>query len=155
MFTDKRHSAKHTCAKWNSAYAGKDAGCDKCHGYTMVQFYSYRVFAHKIAWLLTYGEWPTREIDHINGNRSDNRIANLRLASASENRCNTPIRRNNKSGIKGVSWCNTQMAWRVVLNRDKRIVFQGYFNDKLAAAEAYRSASLEWHGEFSSFKSRA
>lgn len=63
---------------------------------------SRKVRAHHIVWMWVNGEWPKGEIDHINGNRDDNRIENLREASASQNRINKTIQRNNKTGFKWV-----------------------------------------------------
>lgn len=66
--------------------------------------------AHRLAWLFVHGDWP-HEIDHANGQRHDNRLANLRLCTRSENNQNLGIRADNKSGFRGVWWNRANRCW--------------------------------------------
>ena len=88
------------------------------------------------------------EVDHICGNGLDNRRANLRFATRSENMCNARMRLKNKSGYKGVFWHKGNRAWRakIVLNGIAKEL--GSFNTPEAAYTAYVKASAEYHGEF-------
>src|SRR3990172_12864967 len=70
-----------------------------------------KVRAHHLIWCWQYGYWPKAEIDHVNGNRDDNRISNLREATAGQNRTNRATQTNNKSGFKSVYRCQTEF-WR-------------------------------------------
>lgn len=72
------------------------------HGYITIRLDRKPYYAHRLAWLYITGDWPPEEIDHISGVRSDNRIANLRLANRLGNLVNRPRRRDNTSGFKGV-----------------------------------------------------
>ena len=73
-----------------------------CHdGYIRIGLNKRQYSAHRLAWFYVYGEWPEKEIDHINRDRADNRISNLRDVSRSENIANTPARAYSKTGIKG------------------------------------------------------
>ena len=72
--------------------------------YIRVSFNGKEYPAHRLIWLLVYGQSPDQFIDHINGVRTDNRLANLRLASDAENKRNVGIRSHNTSGEKGVTW---------------------------------------------------
>lgn len=105
---------------------------------------------HRLAWLLHYGEWPTGHIDHINGVRDDNRIANLRVV---ENRVNAQNKRipmvTNKSGFLGVTSAFMKAdgipRWRATLAKDKKTYHLGVFNTPEAAHEAYVSAKRQMH----------
>lgn len=140
--------AKASAARWNGRYAEKQA-------FTTMDNYGYfqgRVFdcgfrAHRIIWALHFGEWPQFEVDHINGDRADNRICNLREATHAENLCNRGVQSNSKSGIKGVSWCKVKRRWKAAINAPKH-KHLGYFRCKAAAAEAYARASASLHGRF-------
>lgn len=82
---------------------GSAAGCiSSALGYRLIGLHGRRYFAHRLAWLMAYGRWPKHQIDHINGDRADNRLANLREATHSENQQNRHTTRGNKTGFRGV-----------------------------------------------------
>ena len=89
---------------YNHRYSGQKAGCihDVGQGYLKVKHKNKRYRAHKLAWIIYYGEIPTMYIDHIDGNPTNNKIDNLRLATNSLNQRNQKMNKNNKSGFVGV-----------------------------------------------------
>ena len=89
----------------------------------------YKMYAHRLMWLLYYGEYPDGEIDHINRNGHDNRISNLRVVDKSGNQRNANIPRNNKTGVKGVSWDNTRNAWRAAIRNNEGKQINKYHKD--------------------------
>ena len=88
------------------------------------------------------------DVDHINGNTLDNRKSNLRLATTSENSCNSRSHRATKSGIKGVSPSMTGKTWVASIRKDGKTRYLGCFQTKEDAAAAYARASAELQGEF-------
>ncbi len=88
-------------------------------------------------------------VDHINGNRLDNRRANLRLCSQAENNRNKGKFKNNKSGYKGVSWNAQNSKWVAQIQLNGKKTHLGYFSNPAEAHEAYVTASLEQHAEYS------
>lgn len=85
------------------ARPGAIAGGSRKHdGYWRISFNGHRYLAHRLAWLYVYGVWPSKQIDHINGNRCDNRIKNLRDVDQYQNCQNQKVHRDSKSAIKGV-----------------------------------------------------
>lgn len=90
----------------------------------------------------------TLEIDHINGNKLDNRRVNLRMATRSENSINKTKQINNTSGYKGVSWNKTLGYWHAYIKINKKRIHLGWFKTKEKAAEAYNKATVRYHGEF-------
>jgi hypothetical protein len=106
--------------------------------------------AHRLAWVMTHGFLSDEDqIDHIDGNRSNNSISNLRIASHGANCQNVGIPRHNTSGIKGVHWAASNKKWRAQIKLHGKRYFLGDFNSKEEAAKAYEAASLQMHGEFS------
>jgi HNH endonuclease len=101
--------------------------------------------AHRLAWLYVYGELPKNEIDHIDHNRTNNSISNLREVTRQENSRNTKIRSNNSSGVTGVSWNKQTFRWHVRIHDlsgdDKHI---GYFINFVDAREARKIAEQEY-----------
>jgi len=102
---------------------------------------------HRVCWLLYYGEFPT-EIDHINHNRIDNRIMNLRECTTSQNNANALIRKDNSSGYKNVAWSNQRNKWYVRIQKEgyrKAYAFFDSIDDAIKEADRLRK---ELHGEF-------
>jgi hypothetical protein len=137
---------------WNKARGplkvGKLAGSRDAYGYWTIGIKGSYYKAHRLAWLYHYGEWPEKDLDHINGIPDDNRICNLRKASRSENCRNQSKRVNNTSGYKGVSWCKRDKKWSVQISNNGKRIRLGYFDSVIDAAEAYENAARELHGEF-------
>jgi len=137
-------------AWWNTKYAGKRAGSLDAYGYVVLRINARTFKAHRIAWFYVIGEMPKTdvEIDHINGNRLDNSIANLRLANDLQNAANSGVRRDNISGVKGVSWHRRAGKWQAQINECGRRTSLGYFDKISDAAIAYQERAKIVHGEF-------
>lgn len=133
---------------------GDIAGGPHCRGYWWMSIDGRRYLAHRVAWLHVHGEWPALQVDHIKGNRRDNRIANLRQATQSQNNGNSSIRRNNRSGHKGVCWSKKRQKWVAQIMVNGRTTHLGHFTDVEVAAAAYRQALERHHGRFADHLSR-
>ena len=127
---------------------GSHAGCCGC-GYYQVKLQGRKHMVHRLIWCIVSGEDPGKlEIDHINGNKIDNRLCNLRLANRSENVCNIGLRVDNNSGCKGVSWHKSHKAWRASIQKERKWCHLGYFATIEEAHAAYMFASANLHGDF-------
>lgn len=122
----------------------------KTNGYLQVKLYGMRLYVHRIAWLMVYNDWPTDVIDHINGDRSDNRIANLRVVTNTQNSWNSKMRKNNSSGVKGVTFNSAANKWVGRIRVNGKMVHVGCFDDIEEARKAMENARIKYHGEFSS-----
>lgn len=91
---------------------------------------------------------PGFHVDHVNHNKLDNRRANLRICTRSQNNMNQLRIPKNTSGFKGVSWSDPRRKWRARIKLDGRECQLGYFDDKADAARCYDSAARETFGEF-------
>jgi hypothetical protein len=127
---------------------GKQAGKRRRDGYVVLSFWSRYYLAHRVAWLYVYGRWPENCIDHINGEPSDNRIANLREATHAENIANRPKQSNNRSGRKGVAFHARSGRWVAQIAKNGAKHHLGYFKTRDLAAEAYAKAARDLHGDF-------
>jgi hypothetical protein len=116
------------------------------HGYRRVMVDGRRYPAHRLAWLHFHGVWPADQIDHINGSRSDNRIANLRAVTQLVNIQNQrTARRNNASGFLGVSWVKDRSKWRAQIMVSGAVLKIGHFTTPEAAHAAYIEAKRRLH----------
>lgn len=135
-----------TSLKWRGGVSqpGVVCGCVQPHGYVRISVDGKPYYAHRLAWFYMTGRWPTHTIDHINRDRADNKIANLREATHRQQRGNTRLRKDNKSGFKGVSFSCVMKKWHTQIGT--RTV--GFYTTKEEAAEAYRVAAIVEYGEF-------
>lgn len=128
---------------------GKEAGGRMSHGYISICINGQEYTGHRLAWLYMHGEWPLDYIDHINGNRSDNRIENLRDVSQSVNMQNVYApKSNNKSGYRGVSWHAQRGKYTARIKVEGRYLSLGLHTTPEAANAAYLEAKRRLHDGF-------
>lgn len=131
--------------RWGSLAPNELAGCLR-KGYRYIGVKGRNYFGHHIAWLIEYGEWPKTTLDHIGGNRDNNRPQNLRLATAAENNQNHHgLSSHNTSGVRGVSWDATRGKWMAHISINGHGKNLGRFESKEQAAAAYRDAKRAHH----------
>lgn len=128
--------------------AGGIAGTAKVNGYRGVIADGRGYLVHRLAWLMETGEWPANDIDHINGDRADNRWENLREATRSQNNGNMRLRKDNSSGFKGVCFHPQSGKWRAVIWAKGRRHHIGLFATPKAAHDAYMDEAKRHFGEF-------
>lgn len=127
---------------------GYVAGTIQQSGYRYIRVFGRDYRAHRLAWLHSYGEWPKYHIDHIDGNRDNNRLSNIRDVTRSVNQQNLHrARADNKScGLLGVSWNERNKKWvsqiTFPIGKSKHL---GYFSTPESAHEAYISAKRKLH----------
>lgn len=127
---------------------GDIAGKRRKDGYVVIVIDGVSYSAHRLAWLYMTGSFPSLMVDHINLDGCDNRWANLRLATNSQNQANTSAPSNNTSGFKGVSWRPAEKKWAANLGVGRKKVSLGYYDTPEEAHAAYAVAASEHHGSF-------
>lgn len=135
-------------SKGRSDRIGKNAGNVDSSGYRKIMVGGINFRAHRLCWMLAYGEYPNEEIDHINSIKDDNRLTNLRQATRSQNCMNMKLRSDNKSGFKGVYWREHAKRFTASIWKDGKRKTLGYFDTAEQAHKAYVQASINVHGEF-------
>lgn len=140
MFNDGGHSSQHICSRWNISYANKEAfTATNRQGYKCGAVNGGQFKAHRIIWVIAYGSEPNGQIDHIDGDRVNNRLSNLRDVSNKENSRSAAIPKNNTSGFMGVSK-GPKDNFRAQIKVDGRQRFLGHWPTAEAAHEAYIQA---------------
>lgn len=120
------------------------------YGYVAIKTMGRLWRAHRLAWLFMTGSLPPKgmEIDHINGDRADNRWCNLRQVSKAQNMWNAKRPSANVSGVKGVSWVAERNQWLARITVNGRKIHLGQFDDKQQAIAARLAGEAKYHGEF-------
>ena len=134
-------------AAWRKKSAGNPAGGKDSEGYIKVDVYGKRIPAHRICWEMVCGPVPGgMVIDHINGNPSDNRLCNLRMATTAQNIRNSKLNKRSTTGLKGVTQKGSKWRAQIMVNRERIVL--GSFETPESAHAAYCQAALERFGEF-------
>lgn len=129
---------------WNKKWAGKPAftALSKTGGYPHGRIFGRLYKAHQVAWAMGYGEWSTLQIDHINHNKLDYRLCNLREVTNLENHRNRRMSPRNTSGVTGVYRDRTRWVAAIVVQ--KKAIHLGSFGTVAEAAEARRAGELRY-----------
>lgn len=140
---------------WRKGEQGMQvAGGSASNGYLRTRAGGEQYAVHRIIWKMVHGV-ESDDIDHINGERKDNRIANLRLATRSDNNRNIVISPMNTSGYSGVTYLKREKRWKAYLKVEKTQVCAGLFKEKREAVIAYNHLALRLHGDFAHRKVNA
>lgn len=125
---------------------GNVAGCLKNNGYLQIQINGKKYYSHRLAWIYFFGHIPNLEIDHINGNKTDNRISNLRLATSRQNKQNKKIyNSNNKTGYLGVSFYKKIGKFCAEIRNNNKKIHIGFFENPEDAYKEYLKAKRKLH----------
>jgi HNH endonuclease/AP2 domain len=153
VLTRKTRPREHfkSVASWkitNAQFAGKTVTTLDGKGYICVSLDQRTYRAHRVIWAMTIGEWPEKELDHINGVTDDNSLGNLREASRSQNLRNTKKPRKNTSGAKGVTWDKSRTRWIARINANGKAHHLGRFKTFEEAERVARFARPNLHKGF-------
>ena len=131
---------------WNAKYAGKLAlNTTNSKGYLVGAVLGHSVYAHRVVWAYCHGVWPTHQIDHVNRDKTDNRLANLREATNTENQQNMGPRRDAcASGVVGVYWHGKSGRWSPRVGVNGRSIYLGLFDNFNEAVAARKAAERRY-----------
>lgn len=127
---------------------GAIAGCKRKDGYLVVRVNDVLHLAHRLSWFWHYGVWPVDLIDHIDGDKANNRIENLRESTKVTNGYNRGSQKNSSHGFKGVTFNKNNQKYMARISVNKKPIYLGYFDSYEKAHLAYCEASKKYHGEF-------
>jgi hypothetical protein len=120
---------------------GDKAGGINGKGYICVRLFNKKFMAHRIIWNILKGDIPKGfEVDHVDGNKTNNKIENLRLATRSQNMLNKKLKSTNTSGYRGVTFNKAAKKWQARIFVDKLPILLGHFTEITEAAKAYDEA---------------
>lgn len=131
----------------NRIEIGSIAGTLRPDGYRKISLLHTSFLAHRLAWLYVHGEWPKEQIDHINGRRADNWIANLRDIAGGKNVENQHVahKRNKSSGMLGVTWDARKKKWVAQICVKRQQTHIGYYATPQEASDAYIAKKRSLH----------
>lgn len=132
----------------NATWVGATAGYVNKAGYVYVSLLGSRYLAHRLAWLYAHGSWPAGNLDHADGNPGNNRLANLRECSQSQNIGNSKAKAGNRSGFKGVSFHSPRSKWRARITVAGKETLLGYFDSPEEAHDVYCTAARRSFKDF-------
>ena len=146
MFKNKR-----SCSIWHTKFEGKKAGSLQKSGnccYVVIVIHAKKYLAHRLAWLYETGSFPNDQVDHINGEGTDNRFVNLRDVSNAVNGRNCRSNSNKTSGVMGVYFYKRDGLWCSYITKNRKTTVLGRFQDKFEAICARKSAEVRmgFHG---------
>ena len=148
------YNSSSGCLTWistkprSSKKPGDVAGYVDGSGYLKVKVCGELLLAHRVSYALHIGSFPDGYIDHVNGDKIDNRFCNLRVVNCSHSQVNRAVFKNNTSGYRGVTWNEAAKSWSARCAVNGKRIHIGYFNDAKSASLAYESAAIKLHGEF-------
>lgn len=146
LFWIPRPESFPRASQFNGQFAGQEALIAMgSNGYRQGMILGVRFKAHRVVWLLVHGSWPPADIDHINGDRQDNRPENLRCVTRQENLRNARRKSNNTSGVNGVCQYGKHRRWKATITVDAVSIHLGCFDTKEEAA-ACRAEADRKHG---------
>ena len=135
----------HKTDRWGNVYPYNSEPLSLTNGYRTANFKGDVYKIHRLIWLYVTGEWPAHDIDHINGDRLDNRLCNLRSVPRSENTKNRGINSNNETGCPGIHWEKNVGKYRVRISVNGVRQCLGFYTDLNDAIEVKKKAEIE-HG---------
>jgi hypothetical protein len=127
---------------------GYEAGTIKPNGYRCIKIGTRNFYAHRLAWLYVTGAWPENQVDHENCNTDDNRFANLREATGTQNQGNRKAR----NGRKGITYHRRDGVWQAQITVNWKSIYLGQFKTEGEAMDAYRVAARKHFGDFARFE---
>lgn len=128
--------------------AGRIAGAKRKDGYVLIGIDRRLYLRHRLAWLWMTGSWPKAQVDHRDGIKGNDAWSNLRATTNRENTWNSPARRKNATGLKGVSFAKREGKWAAQIMIDGRHYGLGHFNTPEEAHASYAAAAAKHFGEF-------
>lgn len=143
-FVEGKYPLEREAARWNTRHSGQRAfSTVSTYGYLTGRLNGISLYSHRVVWALHHGSFPDLWLDHIDGNRTNNLLSNLRQVSYRENNKNTKLRFNNKTGVVGVSVRGKMFASNIKDSQGVQ-VFLGYFKSVDEAAKVRQEAEIKY-----------
>lgn len=128
--------------------SGKRAGYVNPQGYRIIQIQGKNYREHRLVWLFHMGHLPLFDLDHIDRNKENNNINNLRIATKQQNACNKNTQKNNCIGFRGISWYKKTQKYQAQIQVNYKKIHLGLFSDLQDAIQARKNAEQKYFGIF-------